>query len=505
MIDIKNPELLRYLRSELRPARVATIIGGTIFGAVVLALFISVTHEQQQLSRAAYCREVYSAVFIVSAIVLVLWTLLNSSQAIVSERTHRTFDFWRTTRLSPLTLAVGKLVGAPIGAWLQFAAALPILIFAGLLGGYRVTTTIGSVLVIALFNLALGSVALCLSMRAQDARRSTMLTFLIALVLVPNLSFGVGVFEGGARLPSAWSALNPAGGVAAWHEGYEASVMFFGQAVPSLLMSIVLSLLVIAWCMAALVRSVKMEPEQRSLFSALQVVGVSATILLFVYAAFRPVVFTRELSMRAEDIARASMNGMIASGVIATLLCLYFTLVSTLFSRDDLRHRMRSMTTGQIVSRLVTPWVATGMIGLLAAILALVGYRHVFEGASIPWSGLVGLFLVITAYAVRDGMFLQWMISQRVKLPVLKGAVLLVCYYVGSAVLAATLVGPERMGQMLRWLAPISGDLNHPPDVSLVLVAAMLAPPLATAALLANGVFRKMQRTGASAASPVSA
>src|SRR5271169_963742 len=163
MIDIKNPELLRYVRSELRPARVATIIGGTIFGAVLLALFVSVTHERQHLSRASYWREVYSAVFIVTTIVLVLWTLLNSSQAIVSERTHRTFDFWRTTRLSPLTLAVGKLVGAPIGAWLQFAAALPVLVFAGLLGGYRVTTTIGSVLVIALFNLALGSVALCLS------------------------------------------------------------------------------------------------------------------------------------------------------------------------------------------------------------------------------------------------------------------------------------------------------------------------------------------------------
>ena len=65
-------------------------------------------------------------------------------------------------------------------------------------------------------------------------------------------------------------------------------------------------------------------------------------------------------------------------------------------------------------------------------------------------------------------MFLQWMISQRVKLPVLKGAVLLVCYYVGSGVLAATLVGPERMGQMLRWLTPISGDPTHLADVSVV-------------------------------------
>ena len=119
MIDIKNPELLRYVRSELRPARVATIIGGTLFGASLLALIFSINADHRFMSRVAYWREVYAAVFIASTVVLVLWTLLNSSQAIVGERTHRTFDFWRTTRLSPLTLATGKLFGAPIGAWLQ--------------------------------------------------------------------------------------------------------------------------------------------------------------------------------------------------------------------------------------------------------------------------------------------------------------------------------------------------------------------------------------------------
>jgi hypothetical protein len=489
MIDIKNPELLRYVRSELRPARVATIIGGTLFGAILLALIVSINADHRFLSRITYWREVYAAVFIASTVVLVLWTLLNSSQAIVGERTHRTFDFWRTTRLSPLTLATGKLFGAPIGAWLQYATALPILVITGLLGGYHITTTIGSYLLLALFDVALGSVALCLSMRAQDGRRSTMLMFIIALSFLPNVSFGIGGSEAGAGVFSAWSAMNPARGVAAWHDGYPMSVMLFGHAVPSLLLSVALSLAVIAWCMAALVRSVKMEPEQRSLFSPLQVVGVSASILLFVYAAYRPFGFGFDGADNQHN-----MSALFASGLVATLLCLYFTLVSTLYSRDDLRHGLRTMNPGQIVSRLVAPWVATGMIGLFAAAWALVGYRRAFEGVAVPWSGVIGTFLVITAYAVRDGMFLQWMISQRVKMPVLKGTVLLVCYYVGTAVMAATLVGPERMGQMLRWLTPIASDPSRPQEVSLLLAAAMLVPPLATAALLASGVFRTMQR-----------
>ena len=499
MIDIKNPELLRYVRSELRPARVATVVGGTLFGATLVALIVSAKADHRFLSRVTYWREVYAAVFIASTVVLVLWTLLNSSQAIVTERTHRTFDFWRTTRLAPLTLATGKLIGAPIGAWLQYAIALPILIFAGSMGGYRVTTTVGSYLVLALFDVALGSVALCLSMRAYDARRSTMLMFVIALSLLPNVSFGLGA-PGDTGLFSAWSALNPTRAVAAWHDGYPIWVMLFGHAVPSLLLSVALSLGLIAWCMAALVRSVKMEPEQRSLFSPVQVVGVSASVLLFVYAAYRPFTFAYEGFDNQHNL-----SGLFAGGLAATLLCLYFTLVSTLYSRDDLRHGLRIMSPGQIASRLVTPWVATGAIGILAAVWALVGYRHSFEGIAVPWSGVISTFLLITAYAVRDGMFLQWMISQRVKMPVLKGMVLLVCYYVGSAVMAATLVGPWRMGQMMRWLAPISGDPVHLQEVSLLLVAAMLVPPLATAALLAGGVFRKMQRAAVRVASTVNA
>ena len=42
-------------------------------------------------------------------------------------------------------------------------------------------------------------------------------------------------------------------------------------------------------------------------------------------------------------------------------------------------------------------------------------------------------------------------------------------------------------------------------DVSIVLVIATLVPPLATAALLATGVWRKMQRSERRVASPASA
>lgn len=509
MMDVKNPELLRYLRSELRPARVAVIMGGTLGGSLLLALLISANYGESQLYTHRYWQIVHSAIFVATSVILVLWSLLNSSQAIVSERVQRTFDFWRTTWLSPLTLAVGKLFGAPIGAWLQFATAFPIVVVTGILAGFRLAPIVGSFLIVALCNVAISALALCLSMRSQDSRRATMLMLLLTLGLVPSLSSGSWLsMPGRGPVVSAWTALSPILGLTAWHNGTIVRVWLFGQEVPSLMVTAGLCLVVIAWCLAALVRSIKLEPEQSSLFSPLQVVGVSACVLLFNYAAFLPwgmVVAEHNPRLDEMSTSRITLDSLVASGVIATLLCLYFTVVSTLLSRDSLRHKMRTIDSVQIAARLIAPWLATAFLGLFAAALALTGYRQMFSGDSPQWSGVIAMYLAIAAYAVRDGMFLQWMIAQRVKAPVLKGIVLLGCYYVGSAVICAVTLGPQQMGQMLRWLAPFTGNPAEPSAQPVWLVLMMLIPPLATAALLAAGVFRKMQRVASQVVNPVSA
>jgi hypothetical protein len=508
MINVSNPELLRYLRSELRPARVAIIMGGTLVGALLMALFISAQTQQENVYTRSYSENVYGAIFVASSIILVLWSLLNASQAVVSERTHRTFDFWRTTRLSPMTLAVGKLFGAPIGAWLQFAAAFPVAMVLGMLGGFRITTIAGSFLLVGLCNVALSALALCLSMRAQDQRRATMLMLVLVLILLPSLNGGSMFVVGHRTGLGAWSALNPIQGIVAWHQGYAAKVSLFGHSAPSIPITIGLCLVIIAWCLAALARSIKLEPDQSSLFSPLQVIGISACLLLFNYAAFVPwgnYVAAGSSSVSEQYVAHTNLEGLILTGVMTTFLCLYFTVNSTLFKRDVLRHELRAEPTQKVAFKLITPWLATGLTAMLAAVLALLGYRALYTGEPIPWVTLISVYVLIAVYAVRDGMFLQWMITQRVKAPVLKGMALLFCYYVGSAVLSAAVVGPRHAPQMMRWLAPISGDPAEGPGGPAWLVVLLLVPPLATAALLASGVFRKMQRVSQPVSSPVQA
>ena len=87
----------------------------------------------------------------------------------------------------------------------------------------------------------------------------------------------------------------------------------------------------------------------------------------------------------------------------------------------------------------------------------------------------------------------------------LKGSVLLACYYLGSGVLSVVLVGSQHMGQMLRWLVPLSSNPADPVAQPVWLTLMLLVPPVATSVLLASGVFRKMQKTLVGVASPANA
>jgi hypothetical protein len=425
----------------------------------------------------------------------------------VSERTHRTFDFWRTTSLSPLRLAFGKLFGAPLSPWLLYATAFPVLLVTGLLGHCRLSAIVGSYLVIAVFNVALSAIALCGSARAKDSRRANIFMLLAVLGLLLTLNLGGGTHHFSGTL-SAWTALSPAAGIAMWLGGSVLRVSLFGITVPSLLVTVILSLAVIAWCLVALVRCIKFEPEQISLFSPGQVVGVSASFLLFVYAGFQPIgafITAPNISSNDAETAQLTLQSLIGLGVGAAVACLYFAVNATLLTRDNLRHELRTRVPSEVGLRTIAPWLGTGLVSILAAVLALLGYRHMFASVAPQWFNLFAIYLSVIAYVVRDGMFLQWMVSQKIKAPVLKGSALLACYYVGSAIVAAVIAGPPNAIQMLRWLTPYVFNLAPGVPGPGWMILIFVVPPIATAALLALGVFRSMQRPSTAATTLVGA
>lgn len=255
-------------------------------------------------------------------------------------------------------------------------------------------------------------------------------------------------------------------------------------------------------------RCIKFEPDQISLFSPVQVVGVSASILCFVYAAFRPIgpsVMAPNYVSDEMETARITLQTLIASGIGAAIACSYFTVNATLLTRDNLRQQLRKRAPIDVALRVIAPWIATGIISLFAAVFALLGYRHMYTGSTPQWFSVIAMYLSVMAYVARDGMFLQWMVSQKVKAPVLKGSALLICYYAASFIVSAVMAGPENMAQMLRWLVPYISVPAQPETAPSWMIVPLLIPPIATAALLAVGVFRNIRRTGQLATALVSA
>ncbi len=103
------PDLYRYRRQELKPQRV---LGGISLIAIVgLCTFLI-----KKDGTSAGLLSVATALLFYQAIAWVIMAPTQSSGAISSERSERTWDFQRLTPLTSFQTAIGKLFGAPIFA-----------------------------------------------------------------------------------------------------------------------------------------------------------------------------------------------------------------------------------------------------------------------------------------------------------------------------------------------------------------------------------------------------
>ena len=134
----RNPEFVRHVRAELRPARAITLL---VVALLVCALiWLSCWSFEQselerarssahQFNRAAWAARVqlleqtgsqniwllfFQWIFALQAGVVTLWSLLACAQSVAGERDRKTWDFQRTTSLTPSEILVGKLLGEPV-------------------------------------------------------------------------------------------------------------------------------------------------------------------------------------------------------------------------------------------------------------------------------------------------------------------------------------------------------------------------------------------------------
>ena len=113
MINLfQNAELIRNVRSQLRPRKVAAV-------AVICAvLSISVGYyfalRPANAGDKAGAMELLEFVVGAQALILAAGGSIACLNSIYKEKEQNSFDFQRVTRLTPLELTIGKLFGPPI-------------------------------------------------------------------------------------------------------------------------------------------------------------------------------------------------------------------------------------------------------------------------------------------------------------------------------------------------------------------------------------------------------
>ena len=405
-----NPEWMRHRRTILRPATTIAIV------AVSWLL----------CGLAAYVDGVKAMTMIVilaHTIVLPLWVGSACSRSIMRERAFQTFDFWRTTRLTPRELIAGQLCGVPLRGILVVVSTLPLALLSLRFGVSPVALILEYIMVL-LFSVTVGLGGLAISMCATPLRGLqgirwlfgiSLAFFTILFTTITGMEFGVWVMT-----PYSFLQMPEHGAGTVLSQ----SISLFGvMPVPRFLLGVALNLSFSGWFYLMLSRNIKKEPNEVRLLSRWQAIGFAVFIVLLSHAFGRPTHFA---------------PGMLERNLyLLNNLWLYLIGIMMLTPAERLRvwwHHWSSGKTSYLhEDGFPWPWVV-GTAICLSGVTYLSAHVGGWSSPTLLWNlGLVSVFVI------RDVTFLQWCLCQNFRRPLSTGILYLGLYYVAALVLTATL------------------------------------------------------------------
>jgi len=465
----KNPEFVRHLRAELRPVRAITVAAIVVLLCVLLWMSCW-SYEQNLLDnaqrgmatyateawkqRADYFQEhfahatgllFYRWLVGLQGLGLTFWALFSCAQSVSGERDRKTWEFQRTTRLTPAEIMIGKLLGEPILVYYAALCASPITLIAGLMGGLSLGAVISVFLVLAITSLFLGLGGMWLSTLLESRTRGVGLIGALALYLFTLGMYGMR--ESG--LPGL-AAMSPLTGMIYLLGDAESRIqpVLFGHEVPWLLMTVLLCGSFSAWLALMLIRNLKRDyPEIRPL-SRWQAIGCAAFLNFLIYALLRPADTVTPSGM-FPDAKTVALFAVAINGLILFLMGL-----ATLTPQERLKVWRRKRANGESAlfadDGLPWPWMGiSAVVAYALMVWGLMAWSHALPlDMNTLQSAAVRLLLVLV-FVTRDVLFLQWCILTRLKQPIVKGALFLCLYYVAATVL--TVLARVSSEEAARW------------------------------------------------------
>jgi hypothetical protein len=446
-----NPELIRNVRAQLRPERMIIV-------AVICLVLSAVVGFSESIRFAGFDRARWGVDFLhqalwVQAIVLVLGGGFAALQAIQREKEANTFDFQRITRLSPLELTMGKLLGAPALMYFVALCLVPAAVVGAVAAGAHLSFVLAGYAVLVLGAVTVHAVALLLSLLVERGIATLgVMLILFALWTGPVLTTGF-VLNLGSLSPFVASEIATQVTWAVDPALAQNDIVFaprlltdvlFGRPVHHVYVLIVLYLVFTSWFLLAVARNIKRDPAVYQLFTPAQALGLALWINLIFLGFFR---WSRFAPLNAVNT------------FLGLNTALFFALGLALLRNRDTTRRLRAISAragGWGAALWPAPYVATGSI--LAGVIP-VGILQVIHPADAEWDLGLALFrvAVMAVWITRDLLFLQWMNLLRSGRPLRRGVLYLAVFYACAGVLVTSLhswisedpAGPAAAGVVL--------------------------------------------------------
>lgn len=438
----RNPEFVRYVRAELRPARV---LSSAVLALVICSLVgLSAWGSTDRNATREFFKDFYLWVMGIQYVVLIFWCATACGHAIARERELKTYDFLRTTRLTAWELIVGKTLGVPILAYFTVGCSLPVSVLLGMPAGYSLGTLIATYVLLLATALFVSVMSLWTSMLVEGSGARSV--GLLAIIPV-GLAFGFADtafpdFGAMSIFPALWSLY----GVSGNGPIGRVQPVIFGQPVWFGWLTLILYASFGAWFVLMLLRNIKKDPEQTRLLSRWQAIGFAAFLNLLFYAFLDPKMIS----------PRQPYNGWISPAQLSTVVIVLNAViflaigVAMLSPQEKLRVWWRKHAAGEetYLSESGPPWPWLIPAALIAYVMLAAEALSLYRMFPIDqWHlGAAALgILVFLVFAARDILFLQWAILTRMKRPIVKGFLFLWLYYTAAGIVASVLsiAGPE--------------------------------------------------------------
>jgi hypothetical protein len=472
------PEMARNIRIQLRPRRMLAVAVISFLGSVTAFVYYLYSPSRDP-------RDLLSLLVNVAVTALAVGGGIYCLQSIHREVELNTFDYQRITRLTPLELVLGKLLGAPSLTYFIVLCLLPATLLAAYLSHLAVATLFSVYLILLLGSITLHALALAIS--ALVGRGSSAGAIIVFLLLVQMLAVLEGNRQGtlalqalspyfvNQLLPSA-TRFQPNGALPAGQD------FLFGHSVPHVLVLLVLYTTFTAWFLLALVRNIKRDPAFHEIYSPLQGFCFILYIHLILLAFFQwnrvRVTLRRGITPEFAQYPVAPGQAETEFLVISLWLFVLFGF-ALLRNRERVRRRIR-----QLGAKAASVWAALwpapyllfGFIGTGSAMVAMIQHElHPEAGWSLDMALFEVCFLAV--WIARDGLYLQWMNLRRGRRPVVTAIIYLIVFYSCASALSTAFgwYKPHAHGAFLLPWSVFSIDLAEWTSVRSAWIGALLA------------------------------